>query len=82
MTLRYGRATQIKDDDMIALGTDQRLLAALSRLCGKFGKRGYPEAKIVLPNGKDTRVYALAEDAAQEVQDARMLLREYGRSVE
>lgn len=58
-------------------GHNPRLARQLARLVGMFGARGWPEIKVVLPDGETATCPLLDEDAAK-VQYVRKLIREYG----
>ena len=62
------------------IDTDHRLLAALSRLVSQFVFNGRPGAKVIVNGG--TKVCRLAPEVEAELQDARILLTSYGRSME
>lgn len=58
--------------------TEERAVAALSRLVSKFVFNGRPGAKVIDKNGM-TRVCRLAPESESELQDARILLEAHGR---
>ena len=61
--------------------TEERAVAALSRLVHKFMPNGKPGAKVIDFNGF-TRVHKLAPDVEAELQDAMTLLKAHGRNFE
>lgn len=61
--------------------TDERALAALSRVVSQFVIRGKIGAKVIDRQGV-TRVFRLSPEVEDELQDAKILLASKGRHFE